>query len=162
MKLAVTFYEGGTGDPPAGWPKEARWLADEYTPGPGEAVMTLPELEAYRAERQEAYDAWERSKENPQRRAGMLAEIKMAAQERIIALTGGGEFWRERQSNMTARFAELLDAERYGELSGPDAAEKAALKAFWGKVKAIRVHSNALESAYLAGDPIDLEAGWPE
>jgi hypothetical protein len=94
-----------------------------------------------------------------------IEEIKEEANRRIIAITGGGQYWREKQGNMTARFAEItrdaLDSGGYSNLSTEAQAEKAALEAFWVAVKAIRSHSNTLEASVIADESPDIYAGWP-
>lgn len=161
MKYIVTFYGSNPDNIPAIWPNTLQGVPDDYVAAEGETVMTLEQFNAYRAEHQAEYDAWEASKDNPKQRNKVIASIKAEAQSRIIAVTGGGEFWREKQMNMTARFSELLDIERDRELTAQEAGEKAALKNFWAVVKAIRTRSNTLESDYLSGLVIDINAGWP-
>lgn len=93
---------------------------------------------------------------------GNIQAVKLDSNRRIIALTGGGEFWRERQMNALVRFSELMDKRISGEsLTEAESAEVAQLKAIWSQIKAIRAHSNALEAQILAGEAVDITAGWP-
>lgn len=158
MKIKIlSFYEV-----PEGWPKDCESVPDDYEPQPGETVLTLAEFDALRATLQPAYDAWELSPANPATRSRVIAEIKSEAQSRIIAATGGGEYWREKQTNMIARNSELLELEIVnGSLTPQEAGERSALKAFWARVKAIRAHSGQIEARFLAGEKIDIQAGWP-
>lgn len=96
-----------------------------------------------------------------------IDKIKAEAQKRIITLTGGGPYWREKQSNMIARASEINRREFLNEkdpannppLTAQEQAEMAAILAFWDKVKAIRAHSNALEEDHNAGEVVNISAG---
>jgi hypothetical protein len=114
------------------------WIPDDHTPQPEEKIWDSGYSET------------------------VLKLIKAEAQRRIIIVTGGGEYWREKQSNMTARFAELKDIEDERELTLTESFEKSYLKQTWAKIRAIREYSNALEFSFLSGSNISLDSVWPE
>lgn len=94
-------------------------------------------------------------------------QIKAEAQKRIIALTGGGQYWREKQANFIARASEINRREFLNDkdpannpaLTAQEQAELSAILAFWDKVKAIRAHSNGLEADHAEGEVVDITAG---
>lgn len=92
----------------------------------------------------------------------VVRAIKAEAQRRIVALTGGGEYWREKQSNMTALGTRLARKESRGTITPEELTALNGLEAFFDKVNAIRAHSNTLEAAFIGGANINLATGWPE
>ena len=83
-------------------------------------------------------------------RASDETQIKTEASKRILALCPD---WKQR--NIIARMVELLPARLAGTLTAEQSEEVAAAEALWAKIKAIRAHSDALESSPDAGP-------WPE
>lgn len=94
-----------------------------------------------------------------------IIAIKEEAQRRIIELTGGGIYWREKQLNMLALFSEItrdaVEAGGFQNLSSEKLAQKAALEEFWTTVKALRAYSNDLEISVLACNEPKIYDGWP-
>lgn len=86
------------------------------------------------------------------------ARIKAAARRVIVA-----RFPDWKQQNMTARGVELaFKIAEGGTLSEAEQDDAAALMAAWAWIKAVRLHSYALEADYAAGTAITLASGWPE
>lgn len=79
-----------------------------------------------------------------------VTAIKTRAGEIILA-----RFPTWKQSNMTARFVELLNIELASSLSDAERAEKQVLLGAWAWVKAVRDESDRLEA-----DPAAV-ANWP-
>ncbi len=94
----------------------------------------------------------------PLPQAAAAARIKAAARRVILA-----RFPDWKQQNMTARGVELaFKIAEGGTFSETDQADAAALMATWAWIKAVRLHSDALESDYAAGSAVTLSSGWPE
>ena len=59
QNVAVKFYDGSAGGPPAGWPSETRDMgASTEIPAGLSTNMSWTAYEAYRSARQADYDAW--------------------------------------------------------------------------------------------------------
>ena len=86
MILHVRLYGTNADGIPADWPAECVEVADG-TPAPdGQIAMTVAEYEAYRADRQAAYDAWEAQWTADQavlRLQRMLAQARAQAQTKL-------------------------------------------------------------------------------
>jgi hypothetical protein len=92
----------------------------------------------------------------------VATRIRLKAQSYIVGIVGGGDGWMVRQINILARSAELERKDRQEGLTEAEVAELAAFQGLWVKVKAIRVYSNQLEAAFLAGQTVDISTGWPQ
>ncbi len=77
--------------------------------------------------------------------------VKEKARKRIIDLTGGGDFWREKQTNSLSRKLALFEKKINSSLTDAEKDELSAINSFWNKVNAIREHSDYLENEIKAG-----------
>lgn len=89
--------------------------------------------------------------EMPAARAAAAQQIKQRARTHILAKIPE---WK--QANMTARAVELV---ALGQTSGP---EWAAMLSAWDWIKAVRAHSDALETEAQTNPGVDTTQGWPE
>jgi len=88
----------------------------------------------------------------------LKAQTKGIANNKIVVIASE---WKQR--NMIARSLELERDERInGPLSAPDQAELDAMTAIWDRIKAIRAHSDSLETDIDVDINTDIDAGWPE
>jgi hypothetical protein len=87
-------------------------------------------------------------------KAPLISEIKRIASEKILAIAPD---WKQR--NMIARSVELLTLDPTDESV---IAERAAMKAAYRRLDAIREYSNTLEGALDADINTDITEGWPE
>jgi hypothetical protein len=93
----------------------------------------------------------------PAMEAANLNAIKAAAGAVILDRLPA---WR--QANLTARALELSDAKHTRELTESELGEQSAIAAAWAWVRAVRAHSDALESLAASGETVDLAAvEWP-
>lgn len=102
-------------------------------------------------------------------RASAGDRIRAEAQRRIVLAVGGDPAdranppgWLIRQTNLQAAFSELLTLERERALTAEEQAQKRALLALWGRIKAIRAYSNELEARASQDASVDIQLGWPE
>ena len=79
-----------------------------------------------------------------------VARVKAEAGRRILAMCPQ---WK--QANLTARMVELMPGRIAGTLTQGEQSEIAGAEAIWAHIKAIRAHSNTLETDPGAGP-------WPE
>lgn len=92
-----------------------------------------------------------------------ITSIKQTAAAKILAVLP-----EYKQSNLTARAAELALAGLTRSLTFDEQAEITAGQAYWNRIKAIREHSNSLEELLNLAttvedfDSIDTVDGWPE
>lgn len=100
--------------------------------------------------------------------AARVAEIKVTAQQRIVALVGARDLTDclIKQMNANMRANELNDTQINGTLTPEEQAEADALRALATSIKAIRAHSNQLEADVAGlGTVADViawkDGGWP-
>ena len=87
-----------------------------------------------------------------------IPAIKAKAGETILA-----QYSETKQRNMLARYTELVDTlTDGGTLSVEEITERVQLKAAWSWIKSVRAHSDTLEAKALAGEPYDIDTGWPQ
>ena len=88
-----------------------------------------------------------------------VRRVKEEANKRIIAATGGGEYWREKQANYQARFTELKFKSLEAPLSEKEIKELKFIETLWDTIKEIRAFSNQLEKELPNSDI--QNANWP-
>ena len=100
----------------------------------------------------------------------IINAIKSEAQRRVIVISGVSNFdikdsqvWVPKQLNPIAAFCLLLYKMQKGVATAEDEAKALALLNVWGKVNAVRIHSDLLEKKFLVNkEEINILEDWPE
>lgn len=133
--------------------------------GESQVYMTQHEYNSYLNSNRSEYESWQNSVRNPEVKENTIKRIKNLAQEKIVSPLGFStsqttEFL-VKQINMNARASEIILGLILGTATSGEQAELMTMKDFFGKVKAIRNHSNTLENYVNSGIDIDILTDWP-